>query len=335
MVRSSSAKRFCAEYNSTGTFTRPKLIAPFHRPRGIKAVLRALARQAPEDRHQVVGVLLFLRQDLFQHAPRGRILVAEVGDHLAVAVDGDPLGDQVLLDHLLERAAFDVLGVAARGEAIGREVRRAAELHDARGDLVGVLLLLRRVLEKLRRHALGMDALRHEVMALVAQRADDLGGERFVQELQHHAAVGVIPGSHRPLGDVLAGALAQRLDVGEKRSAHFEVLPVAALRSFDANRALMSALARSYFALASFSQALSSLPFATSHFSLATLYSCSALASSTLRACESEGSYFCSSSALATLSLPLPSASQISFSWPFIGPHFALAALQSASMRAS
>src|SRR6267143_1305856 len=87
----------------------------------------------------------------------------------------------------------------------------SAWLHDARGDLVGVLLLLAGVLEKLRRHAFGMDAFRHEVMALVAQRADDLGGERLVQELQHHAAVGVIAGSHRPLGDVLPGALAQRL----------------------------------------------------------------------------------------------------------------------------
>src|SRR5207248_2500790 len=80
-------------------------------------------------------------------------------------------------------------------------------------------------------------------------------------------AVRVIPGSHRPLGDVLPGALAQRLDVGEERAAtrfaHFVVLavePVADLRSDEAYFALMSALALSYFALTSFSQALSSLP---------------------------------------------------------------------------
>src|SRR4029079_6019274 len=139
-------------------------------------------------------------------------------DHLAVAVDSDALGDQVFLDHLLERVALDVLRVAARAQAFRREIGRAAELGDALGDLVGVLLLLVGVLQELRRHALGMDALRHVVMELVAQRADDLGGERLVEELQHHAAVGVVTGSHRPLGDVLPGTPTQRLDVGEKGS---------------------------------------------------------------------------------------------------------------------
>ena len=33
---------------------------------------------------------------------------------LAVAVDRDALGDQVLADHVAQRLAFDVLGVAAR-----------------------------------------------------------------------------------------------------------------------------------------------------------------------------------------------------------------------------
>src|SRR5581483_2691174 len=227
-----------------------------------------------------------------EQAPGGRIVLAEVIDHLAVAVDGDAFGDQVFLDHVRERVAFDVLRVAARGEPIGREVGLAAELRDALGDLVGVLLLVLRVLQELRSDAFGVDALRREVMALVAQRADDLRGERFVQELQHHAAVGVIAGSHRPLGDVLPGALAQRLDVRQEcaatRFAHFEVLavePVADLRLDEAEAyfCLMSALALSYCALASFSHALSSLPFCSSHFSFATLYWCSALASSTLR----------------------------------------------------
>src|SRR5205085_11038859 len=169
--------------------------------------------------------------------------------------------------------------------------------------------------------------------------------ERFVQQLQHHAAVGVIPGSHRPLGDVLPGALAQRLDVGEEGAAaapcvaHFVVLaldPVDALRrSFDAYFALMSALALSCSALACFSQALSSLPFCASHFSFATLYWCSALASATLRWLAGVGSYFARSSAFATFSLPLASASHASFSLPFMSLHLALSALYSALMRSS
>src|SRR5438067_5255967 len=178
------------------------------------------------------------------------------------------------------------------------------------------------MLAKLRGHAFGVDALRREVVALVAQRANDLGRERFVQELEHHAAVGVIPGSHRPLGDVLPGALAQRLDVRQEcaatRFVHFVVLavdPVADLRWDEAAAyfCLMSALALSYCALASFSQALSSLPFCASHFSFATLYWCSALASSTLRWLAGVGSYFARSCALASFSLPLASASHASF----------------------
>src|SRR5262249_40674569 len=60
---------------------------------------------ALQERREIVRVLLFLRQDLLEQAPRGRIVLAEVVDHLAIAVDGDPLGDQVFLDHVLERVA--------------------------------------------------------------------------------------------------------------------------------------------------------------------------------------------------------------------------------------
>src|SRR4051812_8735798 len=109
MVRSSPASRFCAEWSSTGTFTRPKLIAPFQSPRATTF----LVVQALEQGREIIGVLFLLRQDLLHQAPGGRVLLAEVGDHLAVAVDGDALGDQVFPDHLLERATLDILGVAA------------------------------------------------------------------------------------------------------------------------------------------------------------------------------------------------------------------------------
>ena len=56
------------------------------------------------------------------------------------------------------------------------------------GDLVGVRLLLVRVLEELGRDALRVDARRHEVVALVAQHADDLGRQRLVQDLDHGLA---------------------------------------------------------------------------------------------------------------------------------------------------
>src|SRR5260221_7138931 len=209
---------------------RPGRCGPGRRPRSGSAFSRAASVPAEvlEEVRQIVGVLLLFGEDLFHQPARGRILLAEVGDHLAVAVDGDALGDQVLADHGLEILAFDVLRVAARRQPVGREVGLAAELHDTRRDLVGVLLLLAGVLEELRRHALGVDTLGHEVVALVAQRADDLGGERLVQQLVHHATVGVIPGSHRTFADVLPGPLAQRGDVGEESPGHLPLLRLGA-----------------------------------------------------------------------------------------------------------
>src|SRR3954470_9609321 len=298
------------------------------------------AAHALEQRGEIVGVLLFLGEDFLQHAPGGGILLAEVVDHLAVAVDGDALGDQVFLDHVLERVAFDVLGMAARGEALGREVRLAVELRDTCGDLVGVLLLVLRVLEELRRHALGVDALRHEIVALIAQRTHDLGGKRLVQQPHHRVAVGLVARRHRALRDVLAGAATEFRDVGQERlggpaparlwrRTHFVVLPEVAedLASFCAYCFLMSACACSCLAFACFWHAFFSSPFMSSHFSLATSYSPSALASATLRWLRGEGSFFASSSALATFSWALASFSHTSFWLPFIGSHFALAAL--------
>src|SRR5690348_8640498 len=62
----------------------------------------------------VLGVLLFLGEDLFQHAAGGRVVVAEVLDDFAIAVDRDALGDQVLLDHVDEIIALDVIGMRPR-----------------------------------------------------------------------------------------------------------------------------------------------------------------------------------------------------------------------------
>ena len=39
-------------------------------------------------------------EDLFDHAARGRILVAEPADDLAVAGDRDAFGDEVFFDHV-------------------------------------------------------------------------------------------------------------------------------------------------------------------------------------------------------------------------------------------
>ena len=79
--------------------------------------------------------------------------------------------------------ARDVLGVAARQERLRVEVRLALKLDDPRRhDLVGVTLLLGGVLEELGRHRTRVDPSGHEVVALVAEDTDQLGGQGLVQD---------------------------------------------------------------------------------------------------------------------------------------------------------
>jgi len=161
--------------------------------------------------------VLFLRgQDAFQHPASGGIVLGDVADHLAVGVDGDPLGHQVLLDHVDEVVALDVFGVAAREEAFGVEVRLAPELVDALGDQVSMGLLLAGVLEEFRGHGLRVDARGHVVVPLVAKHAHELGGERLVEKTEDGLAVAAIGGGDGALLDVAARAPAELLDVGEK-----------------------------------------------------------------------------------------------------------------------
>jgi hypothetical protein len=126
--------------------------------------------------------------------------------------------------------------------------------------------------------------LRHEIVALVTEHADDLRCKRLVQQPQHHAAVGVVAGSHRALRDVLPGPLAQRLDVGEERSGHQyffgfsgaagAVPPVAARcwSCFASARFSALPLARSRSTFACLMHASLASPFWSSHFCFATSY---------------------------------------------------------------
>ena len=115
------------------------------------------------------GMLLLDREDRLHEPPRRRIGIGDVADDVAVRVDGDALGDQILLDHLDERTARLVLGVAARDQTGRVQVGRAPELGDALGDAIGVHLLLVGVLQKLLRDGLGVDATGHEIVPAVAR----------------------------------------------------------------------------------------------------------------------------------------------------------------------
>src|SRR5579859_320846 len=176
-----------------------------------------LASDAAEQRYQVVGVFLFHGQDFLEHPARGRILVAEVIDDFFVAVDRNTLRDQVLLDHVGQFLALDILRMTARAQPIRRQVRLAAELHYALRDAVRMSLFLARVLQEFCRYAVGADAAGHEVMTLVAQHAHDFGCKRFIADLDNGFTVCLVALGYRTLLDMTPRTLTQYLDVGQKR----------------------------------------------------------------------------------------------------------------------
>jgi len=103
--------------------------------------------------------------------------------------------------------------VTAAEQTLRREVGLTVELGDTRGNLTSVGLLLVRVLQELLGDRIGVDAGGHEVVALVAQHTDDLGGERFVEQLEDGITIRAITLGDRALLDVLPRALPQCFDV--------------------------------------------------------------------------------------------------------------------------
>src|SRR5438876_1019149 len=130
----------------------------------------------------VVRVLLLLREDPFEQHPCGGIPVAEVAHHLAVGLDGDALGDQIFLDHVDQVLALGVLRGGPGADAVRVQVRLAAELIDPLGEEIEMLLFLLRVLSELFLDRLAGEPGRADGVVLVAEDADDLRGDRVVQE---------------------------------------------------------------------------------------------------------------------------------------------------------
>jgi hypothetical protein len=82
--------------------------------------------------------------------------------------------------------------MATRDQGGRVEVRRTVQLDDALGQPVGVFLLLPGVLEELGLGRAVAGAADGVVVTLVAQCADQLGGQRVVQHGDHRFAVGLV-----------------------------------------------------------------------------------------------------------------------------------------------
>jgi hypothetical protein len=103
----------------------------------------------------VLGMFLFFLKDFLDETGCRRIFVTEPVDDLRIALNGDPLGNEVLLDHRGEIGAFDIFGMTPCRQGLRIEIRLAVQLDDAGCQAVRMLLLLRRVLEELRPDTLG------------------------------------------------------------------------------------------------------------------------------------------------------------------------------------
>src|SRR5229473_1979383 len=80
------------------------------------------------------------------------------------------------------------------------------------------------MLQKLRGHTFSVDPGRHKVMAFVAQDANNLGRQRFVEQLYDSLTVGLVSFGYRAIFDVLACPFAESFDVGQKRFISHSVL---------------------------------------------------------------------------------------------------------------
>ena len=157
-----------------------------------------------EEREHVVRVLLLHGEDVFEQSPGRHVSIAYPAYYFPVRLDRDALGDEILFYHRLEVATLHILRMAACRKAFGVEVGLSLELHDPGGYAVRMLLFLAGMLSKLAGSALGLAALRHEVVALVAKHADKFGGEGVVEHVDHPFHIGGISIGYRPALDLLA-----------------------------------------------------------------------------------------------------------------------------------
>src|SRR5258706_14825340 len=77
-------------------------------------------------------------------------------------------------------------------------------------------MLLVGMLQEFRRDSLRMDSGSHEIVPLVAQHANDLGRQRFVQDLVHRLSIGLVAFGYRALLVVLTSSFPLRFAVGRK-----------------------------------------------------------------------------------------------------------------------
>ena len=165
---------------------------------------------------KVAGVFLFVMQDFFHHHAGGRVIAAEVTDHVLIDLNDHTLGDEVFADHLGQALALNVLRGGALEQRTRIEIGLAAELLNALGDAVGVLAFAVGMLLEFIGHALAVNAGGHEVMVHVAQHADNLGGQSFVENRDGLLDIAFVAGGDRAVFNLIESAAADLLYIADE-----------------------------------------------------------------------------------------------------------------------
>src|SRR6266404_1874770 len=67
--------------------------------------------------NQIFGMFFFHGEYPLKHTPGSWVIVTEVGDHFAIAINGNALRDQIFSDHIDKRIPFDVFRMTSREQS--------------------------------------------------------------------------------------------------------------------------------------------------------------------------------------------------------------------------
>src|SRR3569833_700518 len=124
------------------------LHAPTHIVWRCASTQRVSMTELLQQADQIFRMLFLYCENLFEQPARSRIVLVEEFNHLAIAVYRDPFGDKIFLDHLNQTHNNNKNNKTTRQHAIQKKKEHTTKQHDARGDAVGVSLLLIRMLEE-------------------------------------------------------------------------------------------------------------------------------------------------------------------------------------------
>ena len=131
-------------------------------------------------------------------------------------IDRDALCNQVFLDHFDQVVGFSVLRCRSGFQPLRIEIGLAAQLVDPLRHGAHVFGFFLRVLVELLLYAVAGNAGRRNGMHRVSEHANDFSGQHRLQNVDRLLGIALVRMRDAAVPDILAGAIAQGLYVGQK-----------------------------------------------------------------------------------------------------------------------